>query len=1454
MDNYELRSLIVSTLDLIKGKPVKVIKAYINVFVDMLKEENYDRSAKEIVDYINSLYGQDSKPKLIKVLRDIDNYGKPTSEKNRNTLVRIIREGIRSIIFDHYTQLNPKTKKELKAKIEAYMKRNKRTSSKIAIPNTRANKTLLYGVYKKEAVKPSERKLEIIEIKQTDLKNNLLDSEVQDKNQRIQQTRKEKKTQSKITEIIMPTIEQEEKELIAHSADEEDEDGSSTSETFESNSIQLSLERQKEFNTMRYVTLYPEAFTPLAPKYQKHFKIVHRSVKATTPDNQKLLTIWVEESTGIIPKYILNKYTTTTPKPQKHKHNKAHKIHEKKLKEEQTKSKGKHRNKYKSTTGGIKQKHGHKSYKHDTTRYTKKHDSKHRTTYKPNLKYEKEKYTNNKKVQSLFEENELLSTNKVMNMFGLVRLDVNQNLLLNNVTAKLPRATYRGPSILRTPSFMRHRQNIQQLKTSLSSDLPSNKLRIGVLRPASLAAIQKRYKMLSNPQNWNERKNSKHHTRSDEGFVEERGQNNGDMLRMKDPALIQRLRQLEKELKEVKNNINTVSKNTKKKVIARRSKDKVDAETTDKQMVKDTGSEDTGNSIHVNKTAEIITTQQQLMSTVKKPEYQIEYKVVKEKGSSFKEIVPDYTTKENEVRGMKPLKYGAIKLQSNDERQVELHNKSILINSTKLSPSTTETIYTTTVKTVEVNTKTAKLFTAKALRVATSTIQPKTTKGDVHTNTKPITVTVAPTTSFTTANANETTTSDAIVYAFKNNVEDLPASATSSPKLLNDTLLAKKVHKSLKQIDALLNGVQKEINKQRIILKSRIDYENAPIPDDGDFLNYDVTDLFWGEQTGLDGMTHEDKTSTFLATPETVAPVQTPEEIYEEEITWPSLTTPEYTTSKYFPRYPYEPPQLYQTIPALTAPQEPVPTRNDSFDIIITPPNFVNMTHKVKKDADYDYHKEFHAVNIGVTKKSFFATFPLHTDATVTAKAYPPYVYSLLDIDNLYTVKKPFTMEPTVSTNIPFTTNVQKSKESHNFINIFSPVTPRIPDQRWTARTSSWAGLTTLLQPKTTLSKAQLWVQNLMKNSGARIHREGSLSPPRYPPPATDNEFSFSTGQTERLVPETELYEIFTTTPEHDPLTSTTIVTALPGSAGEILYGGYSSMVYQLLKVRKTAVAVDVNSIIDYADLLYTDDEGGQLFDAIMEYEEYPNATKAKSKYLRKLHNRNTNKRMREIKKQEVVDDVIKHFSSRLKNIESLKRSSNYAKDMITPVVNNNMFAENKIYFKSSKEKLKYNEYDESPINYNKILFDTSFKNQEESKIDVDGHTNQTSHYIDFDETPTIEENSHVSTNEIDGMKENLQNAIENTQGNENYNKMKALKSYAQILNEDNSHNIPSKNSGLVSTASTKSPNHHYYEMMNELDEGYMMIFLIELCRIISEQDLDHIQAVIIHMETIIDE
>ncbi|CAH1642665.1 unnamed protein product [Spodoptera littoralis] len=57
-----------------------------------------------------------------------------------------------------------------------------------------------------------------------------------------------------------------------------------------------------------------------------------------------------------------------------------------------------------------------------------------------------------------------------------------------------------------------------------------------------------------------------------------------------------------------------------------------------------------------------------------------------------------------------------------------------------------------------------------------------------------------------------------------------------------------------------------------------------------------------------------------------------------------------------------------------------------------------------------------------------------------------------------------------------------------------------------------------------------------------------------------------------------------------------------------------------------------------------------------------------------------------------------------------------------------------------------------------------------------------------------------------------------------------------------------------ILTPSTKPPNHRYYEMMKELDEGYMIVFLIELCRIISTKDPKHVKDVIMHTETIINE
>uniref|UniRef100_A0A2A4J430 Uncharacterized protein n=1 Tax=Heliothis virescens TaxID=7102 RepID=A0A2A4J430_HELVI len=51
----------------------------------------------------------------------------------------------------------------------------------------------------------------------------------------------------------------------------------------------------------------------------------------------------------------------------------------------------------------------------------------------------------------------------------------------------------------------------------------------------------------------------------------------------------------------------------------------------------------------------------------------------------------------------------------------------------------------------------------------------------------------------------------------------------------------------------------------------------------------------------------------------------------------------------------------------------------------------------------------------------------------------------------------------------------------------------------------------------------------------------------------------------------------------------------------------YSSMMHQLLRTRRTALATDVNSIIDYADMLYEHAEGYRLFNSLIEFEAFPN-------------------------------------------------------------------------------------------------------------------------------------------------------------------------------------------------------------------------------------------------------
>ncbi|CAH1642615.1 unnamed protein product [Spodoptera littoralis] len=834
MENFEIRSLVGSAFDLIKNKPVQVIKAYMTVLADTLKDKSYDSNVKEIINYINSLYGPESKNKLTKVLQEIDNYGKGTSKKKHNTLARILREGIRSIIFDHYTELNPNARRELKAKIEMYLKKCKESPSNLTSNSVKSEtilkKSLLHGVYKKETIKPSEKKLARIDINPRDFKKKSVEKLSGDEKKGIRHHRKEKKRQLKFPAVPVPTVKpvKEDKDLRAQSEDKElsslssssEDDDEATDETVERNSIDISPERKNAYKTMRYITLYPEAITNVPRNNDKDTNVVHRSGRATTPRQHRFLTMWVEESTGGIPQYILNKYKATTLKPRKRKHKEAHTKKEKKHKKKHTKTKDKHHNKDESRES-TKKKHGQKYKTHHNTRYTQKYVTKYTTTFKPSreyhytskkhkskLSYEKLKHSNSKKINKLQEIKEVppgLSTKKINNIFGPVRLDVNRNLLLNKITVRTTSAPSRRPLILRTtPSSLKsvvekNTDEIQKFNTSISPSNSTITPGVGLSIPASKSLIAERFNILNTPVKWDTRKNAEHHPLSDGGLsIENLDKKQQASSSKEDP--MKRLHRLEKELKEVKHRINTATKRTKKRELGKRSKE--NTERAEKHRENDPDSYDIRSVEHDrrkhHKTTELTTTRNNIRneqpkhtSTVKKPEYQIEYKIVKEKGSGFKEIIANHRSKVSDK--IIPIDiHGKVVKTRSDERQAKSHNNTMLIElSTKLFPIMTTKKSTSPVKTTEVDTTMATHFTDKALRDVTTTNNSKTSKKH-HDHTK--TTTAASTTSIATVNTETT-----IVHDKFKSIDIVPSDFTVPAKHVPADLNAKVTTKTVKQ-------------------------------------------------------------------------------------------------------------------------------------------------------------------------------------------------------------------------------------------------------------------------------------------------------------------------------------------------------------------------------------------------------------------------------------------------------------------------------------------------------------------------------------------------------------------------------------------------------------------------------------------------------------------------------
>ncbi|KAJ8706753.1 hypothetical protein PYW07_012831 [Mythimna separata] len=134
MENDELRKYIDEKFDLIKEKPVSFIKDKVNEVAEKVTNKTYDKNANKLLDYINSMYKADDRGKFRKVLTDLKSLGSSNHVKSKNELVKKIRYGIWTIIFNHYMNLNDDEKRDLKNEIAEYLK----GITKVRSPNFKA--------------------------------------------------------------------------------------------------------------------------------------------------------------------------------------------------------------------------------------------------------------------------------------------------------------------------------------------------------------------------------------------------------------------------------------------------------------------------------------------------------------------------------------------------------------------------------------------------------------------------------------------------------------------------------------------------------------------------------------------------------------------------------------------------------------------------------------------------------------------------------------------------------------------------------------------------------------------------------------------------------------------------------------------------------------------------------------------------------------------------------------------------------------------------------------------------------------------------------------------------------------------------------------------------------------------------------------------------------------------
>lgn len=151
-DNIKQQKGFANNLKEMKYKAGADIKEDLKAISNKLSEEIYAKPEKELIDIVNTVYQDYSIDNLNNFIKGIDGYKLYT--KDNNNITKVISEGLKTILFDHYTNLTIHLRTSLLSKLQDYMKYyNDNFVNKVtAAIKTEAMRTLRQMYIEKESV------------------------------------------------------------------------------------------------------------------------------------------------------------------------------------------------------------------------------------------------------------------------------------------------------------------------------------------------------------------------------------------------------------------------------------------------------------------------------------------------------------------------------------------------------------------------------------------------------------------------------------------------------------------------------------------------------------------------------------------------------------------------------------------------------------------------------------------------------------------------------------------------------------------------------------------------------------------------------------------------------------------------------------------------------------------------------------------------------------------------------------------------------------------------------------------------------------------------------------------------------------------------------------------------------------------------------------------------------